>query len=83
MATPQPNEVKGSPQAFRIASKDAFALTFALAGQQEFTEYETLLCRVPPVTVRTWLPLTEAVRQREIDKDVVVFYTSNMRREKF
>src|SRR6266550_2091176 len=41
---------------------------FALAGQQEFTEYETLLCRVPPATVRKWLPLTEALRQREIDK---------------
>jgi hypothetical protein len=67
-----PTRLKVHPQAFRIASKDAFALAFkgeqAFAGQQVFTEHETLIRPVPPTTVRTWLPLTEEVRQKEIEK---------------
>ena len=59
------------PQAFRIVSKDAFALGFEAPGQQVqhvFTDFETLLRPVPGSTVRTWLPLTAAADQREIEK---------------
>ena len=67
-----PTGLKVHPQAFR--NKDTFALSFELPGQQAqqvqhmFTEYETLLRPVAGWTARTWLPLTEAVDQQQIEK---------------
>ncbi len=60
--------LKVHPQSYRIANKDAFEVKFS-SNNSGFTEYETL---VKPGDSRsgvtTWLPLSEAVAQENINK---------------
>jgi hypothetical protein len=56
------------PQSYRIADKDAFELKSS-QKQDSFTEYEALVRPGDSQRdVTTWLPLSEAASQEDIDK---------------
>jgi len=63
-----PTRLKVHPKAYRIIDKDAIELKFS-GGQNNFTEYETLVRPgASTQAVTTWLPLSEAANQEDINK---------------
>ncbi len=64
-----PTKLKVNPKSAKIADRQAYELKFS-DGDLALTDLETLLRPRAQVGTKTWLALSEPVRQEQIDKRV-------------